>query len=167
MSMYQLSIVPLAHALNNLSAILRKGLAHAEARKIDPVVFINARLFPDMLPLARQVHIASDIAKACGARLAGLEPPRYEDVEFTFPELQARIAKTMAFLNTLSAQQIDGSESREISFKNGGQLLKLPGLDYLLKFVHPNVYFHVTTAYAILRHNGVELGKADYLGKLI
>src|SRR5688572_24675334 len=116
MSMYQLSVIPLLHALNNLSAILRKGLAHAEARKIDPAIFISARLFPDMLPLARQVHIAGDIAKACGARLAGLEPPRYEDVEFTFPELQARIAKTVAFLNTLSAQQIDGSEAKEINF---------------------------------------------------
>lgn len=165
MSMYQLSVIPLLHALNNLSAILRKGLAHAEARKIDPVIFISARLFPDMLPLARQVHIASDISKACGARLAGLEPPRYEDVEFTFSELQARIAKTVAFLSTLSAQQIDGSESREINFKSGGHALKMSGLDYLLKYVQPNVYFHITTAYAILRHNGVELGKADYLGK--
>lgn len=166
MSMYRLSIEPLLRALNSLSAILQKGLAHAEARKIDPAVLSGARLFPDMLPLARQVHIASDIAKACGARLAGMEPPRYEDVEFTFPELQARIAKTVAFLNTLSPSQIDGSGEREISFKSGGQPLKMSGLDYLLKYVLPNVYFHVTTAYAILRHNGVELGKADYLGRL-
>jgi uncharacterized protein len=165
MSMYQISIPPLLNALNNLSAVLHKGLAHAEARKIDPAIFSSARLFPDMLPLARQVHIASDIAKACGARLAGIEPPRYEDVEFTFAELQARIAKTVAFLQTLSVQQIDGTEGREVSFKSGGRALKMSGLDYLLKYVQPNVYFHVTTAYAILRHNGVELGKADYLGK--
>jgi hypothetical protein len=166
MSMHRLSIVPLLRALNNLSAVLHKGLAHAEARRIDPAVLCGARLFPDMLPLARQVHIASDIAKACGARLAGMEPPRYEDVEFTFPELQARIGKTVAFLDTLSAAQIDGSEDREISFRNGGQNLKLSGLDYLLKYVLPNVHFHITTAYAILRHNGVELTKADYLGRL-
>jgi uncharacterized protein len=166
MSMYQISIVPLLSALNNLSVILHKGLLHAEARKIDPAIFSGARLFPDMLPLARQVHIASDIAKFCGARLGGIEAPKYEDVEFTFPELQARIAKTVAFLQTLSPQQIDGTEGKEISFKSGGRELKMPGLDYLLKYVHPNVYFHVTTAYAILRHNGVELGKADFLGKL-
>jgi hypothetical protein len=165
MSMYQLSVAPLLRALNNLSAVLQKGLAHAEARKIDPAVFSGARLFPDMLPLARQVHIAGDISKACGARLAGMEPPRYEDVEFTFPELQARIAKTVAFLNTLSAQQIDGSENKQISFKSGGQTMNMSGLDYLTKYVLPNVYFHVTTAYAILRHNGVELGKADFLGR--
>jgi hypothetical protein len=165
MSMYQLSVVPLLRALSNLSAILHKGLAHAEARKIDPAIFSGARLYPDMLPLARQIHIVSDISKFCGARLAGIEAPRFEDVEFTFPELQARIAKTVAFLNTLSAGQIDGSEAREINFKSGGRELKMPGLDYLLKYVHPNVYFHVTTAYAILRHNGVELGKADYQGK--
>ncbi|HEY3486505.1 MAG TPA: DUF1993 domain-containing protein [Gammaproteobacteria bacterium] len=165
-SMYQISVVPLIRALNNLSAVLQKGLEHAEARKIDPAVFSSARLFPDMLPLARQVHIASDIAKACGARLAGIDPPKYEDVEFTFPELQARIAKTIAFLKTLSAKQIDGAETREINFKNSGKSLTMPGLDYLLKFVQPNVHFHVTTAYGILRHNGVEIGKADYQGKL-
>jgi uncharacterized protein len=166
MSMYQISVVPLLNALNNLSAILHKGLAHAEARKIDPAIFSGARLFPDMLPLNRQVHITSDIAKFCGARLAGIEAPRFEDVEFTFPELQARIAKTVAFLQTLNARQIDGSESREINFKSGGRELKMSGQDYLSKYVLPNVYFHVTTAYAILRHNGVELGKADYQGKL-
>lgn len=165
MSMYRLSVIPLLRALNSLTAILHKGLAHAEARGIDPAVLCGARLFPDMLPLARQVHIASDIAKACGARLAGMDPPRHEDVEFTFPELRARIDKTVAFLGTLSAAQIDGSEDREISFRSGGQSLKLPGLDYLLKYALPNVYFHITAAYAILRHNGVELGKADYLGR--
>jgi hypothetical protein len=166
MSMYQLSVASLLRALNNLSAILHKGLAHAEARKIDPAVLSSARLFPDMLPLNRQIHIVSDISKFCGARLAGVEAPKFEDVEFTFPELQARIAKTIAFLNTLNAAQIDGSEGKEINFKSGGQPLKMSGLDYLLKYVHPNVYFHVTIAYAILRHNGVELGKADYQGRL-
>jgi hypothetical protein len=122
--------------------------------------------FPTCCHWPGRCIIASDIAKFCGARLAGIEAPRYEDVEFTFAELQARIAKTTAFLQTLDARQIDGTEGKEISFKSGGRELKMSGLDYLAKYVLPNVYFHVTTAYAILRHNGVELGKADFLGRL-
>jgi hypothetical protein len=166
-SMYEISIVPALRALENLAAILQIAQQHAEAKKIDPAALINARLFPDMLPLARQVHLASDISKACGARLSGIEPPKYDDVEFTFAELQARIAKTIAFLKSLDAKKIDGSETREINFKSSGNPLTMSGLDYLLKYVHPNLYFHVTTAYDILRHNGVELGKRHYLGKLI
>jgi hypothetical protein len=165
-SMYSISIVPALHSLENLSVIMQMGQQYAEAKKIEPAVLINARLFPDMLPLARQVHVASDISKACGARLAGIEPPKYDDVEFTFAELQARIAKTTAFLNTFTAKQIDGSETREINFKSGGKPLSMSGLDYLLKYVQPNLHFHVTTAYDILRHNGVELGKRHFLGKL-
>lgn len=164
-SMYSISIPPLLRALDNLAGILKKGAAHAEARKIDPLVLTGSRLFPDMYPLTRQVYIATDVAKACGARLAGVEVPKYDDVETTFPELLARIDKTIAFLNGFTAGQIDGSESGNIEFKVGGKPMRMQGLDYLLNFVKPNVHFHMTTAYNILRHNGVELGKRDFLGE--
>jgi len=164
LSMYQISIPVFARALNNLAAILNKAVAHAEAKKIDPSVLINYRLAPDMLPLSRQVQIASDAAKGCAARLAGVEVPSFADTETTFPELQERIAKTLAFLNTVNAAQIDGSESRTVTIQLRGKDVQFLGLAYLTSFVLPNLYFHVTTAYAILRHNGVELGKADYLG---
>jgi hypothetical protein len=162
--MHQISIPVFARALNNLAAILNKAAAHAEARKIDPSVLINYRLAPDMLPLSRQVQIASDTAKGCAARLAGVDVPSFADTETTFPELQERIDKTLAFLNTLTAEQIDGSESRTVTIQLRGKDVQFVGLAYLTSFVLPNLYFHVTTAYAILRHNGVELGKADYLG---
>jgi len=164
LSIYQISIPVFARALNNLAAILNKAAAHAEARKIDPSVLINYRLAPDMLPLSRQVQIASDTAKGCAARLAGVDVPSFADTETTFPELQERIDKTLAFLNTLTAEQIDGSESRTVTIQLRGKDVQFVGLAYLTSFVLPNLYFHVTTAYAILRHNGVELGKADYLG---
>ena len=164
LSMYQISIPVFARALNNLAAILNKAVAHAEAKKIDPSVLINYRLAPDMLPLSRQVQIASDTAKGCAARLAGVDVPSFADTETTFPELQERIDKTLAFLNTLTAEQIDGSESRTVTIQLRGKDVQFVGLAYLTSFVLPNLYFHVTTAYAILRHNGVELGKADYLG---
>ncbi|MDR3482993.1 MAG: DUF1993 domain-containing protein [Burkholderiaceae bacterium] len=164
LSMYQISIPVFARALNNLAAILNKAVAHAEAKKIDPSVLINYRLAPDMFPLSRQVQIASDAAKGCAARLAGVEVPSFADTETTFPELQERIAKTLAFLNTVNAAQIDGSESRTVTIQLRGKDVQFLGLAYLTSFVLPNLYFHVTTAYAILRHNGVELGKADYLG---
>lgn len=163
-SMYSITLPPLVRALNNLSGILKKGAAHAEAHKIDPLVLTGSRLFPDMYPLTRQVYIATDMSKGCGARLAGVEVPKYDDVETTFPELVARIDKTLAFLNGFAAAQIDGSETRDIQLKIGGSLLQMQGLDYVLNFVKPNVYFHVTTAYNILRHNGVELGKRDFMG---
>lgn len=162
-TMYQASIPPLRRMLGNLSAILEKGAAHAAAKKIDPSVLLNARLAPDMLPLARQVQIASDGAKGCAARLAGAEVPSYPDSETTFPELQARIARTVEFLAGFTPGQIDGSEDRPISLKFG-EVISLRGRDYLFTFVYPHVLFHVTTAYDILRHNGVELGKMDYLG---
>jgi hypothetical protein len=162
--MHQISIPVFARALNNLAAILNKAATHVEARKIDPSVLINYRLAPDMLPLSRQVQIASDTAKGCAARLAGVDVPSFADTETTFPELQERIDKTLAFLNTLTAEQIDGSESRTVTIQLRGKDVQFVGLAYLTSFVLPNLYFHVTTAYAILRHNGVELGKADYLG---
>jgi hypothetical protein len=150
--------------LGNLSAILNKAAAHAAAKKIDPAIFVNARLAPDMFPLSRQVQIATDMVKGCAARLAGIEVPSYEDNETTFAELQARIAKTVAFLQSISASQIDGSEDRKITLKFGSKELSFLGQAYLLDFVLPNFHFHLTTAYAILRHNGVEIGKKDYTG---
>jgi len=162
--MYQASIPVFVRMLDNLSGILDKAAAHAEARKIDPAIFINARLAPDMFPLSRQVQIATDMVKGCAARLAGIEVPSYEDNETTFSELQARIAKTKAFIESVSASQVDGSEERKITLKFGSKELSFLGQAYLLDFVLPNVHFHLTTTYAILRHNGVEIGKKDYTG---
>jgi uncharacterized protein len=150
--------------LNNLAAILDKGAAHAEAKKIDPSVLINARLYPDMLPLARQVQIAGDSAKGAAARLAGLEPPKYEDTETSFSDLKGRIQKTISYLNTFKPEQIDGSEDRTVTLQVRGNPVTVQGMPYLLNQATPNFYFHVTTAYDILRHSGVELGKADFLG---
>jgi uncharacterized protein len=163
-SMYNASAPRLANALKNLSAILDKAVAHAEARKIDPTVLLQARLYPDMLPLLRQVQIASDNAKGCVARLAGLEVPRYEDSEKSFDELKARIAKTLDFVASVRPEQIDGTEDRDITLKLGPREVQFKGLQYLCGFVLPNFYFHVTTAYDILRHNGVELSKSDFIG---
>lgn len=164
LSMYQASIPGFIHALTSLSKILEKAAAHAEARKIDPVVFLQARLAPDMLPLPRQIQIATDGVKGCAARLAGVEGPRYEDNEAGFPELQERLAKTIAFLRTIQAEQVDGTEEKEVHLKFGPVEFNYKGQDYLFNFVIPNLYFHMTTAYAILRHNGVEIGKKDFLG---
>jgi uncharacterized protein len=163
-SMYNASAPRLANALKNLSAILDKAVAYAEARKIDPTVLLQARLYPDMLPLLRQVQIASDNAKGCVARLAGLEVPRYEDSEKSFDELKARIAKTLDFVASVRPEQIDGTEDRDITLKLGPREVQFKGLQYLCGFVLPNFYFHVTTAYDILRHNGVELSKSDFIG---
>jgi hypothetical protein len=165
-SMYSASVPPILAMLDNLKGILAKGAAHAEARKIDPAVLIGARLYPDMFPLSRQVQIATDQAKGGPARLAGLDPPRYEDNESTFTELVARVERTSAFVQTLRPEQIDGSEERPITLVAGGRTLNFVGLPYLLSFVMPNLYFHATTAYNILRHNGVELGKMDFLGRI-
>ena len=165
LSMYQASVPRLANGLKNLSAVLDKAAAHAQSRKIDPQVLLQARLFPDMLPLVRQVQIACDNAKGCPARLAGLEVVRHDDVETSFDELQTRIAKVQDLLLTFSAAQIDGSEERDIHLKLGPREVQFKGLQYLCGFVLPNFYFHVTTAYAILRHNGVELSKSDYIGQ--
>jgi hypothetical protein len=163
-SMYQASVPLFVRMLNNLAAIVDKAAAHAQARKIDPTVLINSRLYPDMFPLARQIQIATDNAKGCAARLAGQDPPRYEDNESTFPELLERIHKTVSFLGTIKPEQIDGSEERDVVLKLRGDAVTHKGLPYLINFVLPNFYFHVTTAYCILRHCGVEIGKKDYTG---
>jgi uncharacterized protein len=163
-SMYQASVPVLIRTLNNLVAILEKGAAHAETKKIDPKVLIQTRLFPDMFPLARQVQIASDIAKRGSAQLAGQEAPKHEDDETTFPELIARAQKTIAYLETLTPEQIDGTEAKSITIPMRDRSLTLDGLPFLFGFVLPNVYFHVTTTYNILRQCGVEVGKADFLG---
>lgn len=163
-TMYDATIPPLRRALTNLLHILDKAAGHAEKQNIDPAVLVNMRLFPDMFPLARQVQIATDVAKGCAARLAGLEPPKYEDNEQSFPELKARVEKTLAFLDSVAPDQIAGSETRTVTLKVGKDTLTFQGLGYLQHFVLPNVYFHVTTTYAILRHCGVELGKRDFLG---
>ena len=165
LSMYQAGIPVIIRFFNNLSAILDKAAAHCEARKIDPTVLINFRLTPDMLPFARQVQIASDVVKGGAARLAGVEVPSYPDTEASFDELKTRIAKTVAFLEGLTAAQIDGTEDKEVILKMRTSELKFTGSQYLTGFVLPNFYFHVTTAYAILRHCGVEIGKQDFLGR--
>jgi uncharacterized protein len=164
LSMYKASIPVFVKQLSNLSAILKKGEEHALARKIEPEVFISARLAPDMFPLSRQIQIATDGVKGCAARLAGVEVPSYPDTEKTFSELQARIAKVIEFVKTFSAKQIDGSEERKVTLKLRGMETTFLGEAYLLNFVLPNLYFHMTTTYAILRHNGVDIGKKDYLG---
>lgn len=165
-SIYQASVPVLARALNNLAAVLAKGAAHAETKRFDPTVLLGMRLTPDMFPLTRQVQIATDVAKACPARLTGQEPPSWPDDEATFAELEARIRKAVAFLDTFPAERIDGSEDRLVTLKVRGESLRMTGRDYLFQFVLPNVYFHVTTSYALLRHAGVELGKPDYIGAL-
>ena len=134
------------------------------AKKIAPEVLLAARLFPDMLPMVKQVQIATDHAKGCVARLAGIEVPKFEDNEQSFEELRARIAKIIAFVESVPAAHIDGSEERDISLKAGGKEMSFKGLPYLLGYALPNFYFHLVTAYNILRHNGVEIGKRDYIG---
>ena len=163
-SMYQASVPPFLQMLTSLSAILDKAAAHASARKIEPSVLLNTRLTPDMFPLVRQVQLAADFAKGAAGRLAGVELPKFPDEETSFAELTARIAKTVDFIETLKAAQIDGSEGREITLPIGGQPYKFTGQNYLIRFALPNFYFHHTTAYAILRQCGVEIGKRDYLG---
>ena len=165
-SMYQASVPVFIKSLTNLGAILDKAAAHAEAKKIDPAVLLSCRLYPDMYPLVKQVQIASDNAKGAGARLAGIDPPSFADTETTFPELQERIRNTVAFLQTLKPEQIDGSEERDIKMVFPSMTLEFKGLGYLLGFAQPNLSFHVSMAYAILRHNGVEVGKGDFLGKV-
>ena len=166
LSMYQASVPPLIRTLTNLRGVLIKGLAFVEHWNIDEAVLIHARLYPNMFSMARQVQIATDNAKGCASRLAGLEPPGYEDNETTFIELIARIDKTIDYLQTISPEQIDGSEDRPITLKLRHNTYHFKGMPYLIDYVLPTVYFHVVTAYAILRHNGVEVGKQDYLGAI-
>lgn len=164
LSMYQASVPVLRHMMGNLSTILTKAEAHATARKIEPSVLLQYRLYPDMFPLVRQVQIVSDGAKNGVARLAGAEVPKFEDTESSFPELQERIAKTIRFIDGFRPDQIDGSEDREITLVLGPNTVNFKGQLFLLNFVLPNFYFHVTAAYAILRHSGVEVSKRDFLG---
>jgi len=165
--MSQTSLPTFEIGLNALSAILDKAEAFAAAKKVDPAVLLNTRLAPDMFPLIRQVQVATDLAKNGAARLAGVEPPRYEDKETTIAELKARLAKTVAFVKSLDPKQVDAAAGRQITFPlgltNKGQM---QGDDYLNHFVLPNVYFHLAAAYAILRHCGVEIGKQDFLGAI-
>jgi len=163
--MYQASAPRFANILRNLSAILDKAEAHCAAKKIDPASLTAFRLFPDMFPFTRQVQIACDTAKGAVARLAGAEIPKHEDTEQTFAELKARIAKTLDFVESVPAAKIDGSEEKEIVLQMRSGERRFKGQQYLLGHAYPNFYFHVTTAYNILRHNGVELGKADFIGK--
>jgi uncharacterized protein len=165
-SMYDACLTPALRALTSLAAILEKADAHAQARKIDPAVLVNSRLFPDMFPLLRQVQIAADIAKGGASRLAQVEPPVYEDKEATLADLVARLRKTIAYLETLQPAQFEGAEERIVTWQPQGITKSMPGMPYLLTHVLPNVYFHVTTTYNILRHNGVEIGKKDFLGTL-
>ena len=163
-SIYDQLVPPLTKMLTNLDNVLKKAEADAEARKIDPSVFVNGRLAPDMLPLVRQVQIATDHAKGASSRLAGQEPPKWPDEEKTFADLHARIAKALAHLKTFKPTSFDGAETRTIELKFPNVTLTYTGKDYLHTNVLPNFYFHYVTAYAILRHNGVPIGKRDYLG---
>jgi hypothetical protein len=164
LSMYEVSIPAFIRALTNLSAILEKGAAHAQAQGMDPADLIQTRLIADMDTLATQVQRASDAAKGCAARLAGIDVPSFADTEATFPELQERIAKTVDFLKSVRPEQFEGSEARSIELKLKQGAIAFDGKSYLLGFALPNFYFHITTAYDILRHKGVQIGKMDYLG---
>jgi len=161
--MHALSVDVFANVLTNLSWILEKAAASAATRKIEPAVLLASRLAPDMFPLTRQVQIACDIAKNSAARLAGQEPPRFEDNETTIEQLRARIARTVDYMSGLPASAFAGAETRELKVPMRERTLEFRGLDFLQHWAIPNVFFHVTTAYNILRHNGVELGKNDYL----
>jgi hypothetical protein len=165
-SMFDLSVTPLLRGLANLSAILDKAIAHSEAKKIDPLALAQSRVYPDMFPLTRQVQITCDTAKGAIARLAQVEVPSHADTETTLPELKARVAKTVDFIKSLKAAQIEGSEARPIELKFPNRTLKFTGLAYLTDFVLPNFYFHITVTYALLRKAGVEVGKTDYLGQI-
>ncbi len=167
LSLFDLAIPTCLRMLGSLSTILDKGAAHAEAHKIDPAVLLQARLYPDMFPLVRQVQIASDAAKGGGARLAGIDAPSWPDTETSFPDLQARIARTQDFLKSLDRHQNRRRSRRgEITFKAGKTTRTMTGADYVTAWMFPNFFFHVTTTHAILRHNGVAIGKMDFLGKL-
>ena len=164
LSMHQASAPIFIQGLKGLSTVLRKAAARAEEKGYDPVALLQARLYPDMFPLTRQVQICTDFARGSIARLAGDEPPVLTDNEASFGDLIARVEKTAAFVAAYSADRIDGSEEREITLVRRGQSTVVKGQSYLLQQAMPNFYFHLTTAYAILRHNGVEIGKKDYLG---
>jgi len=164
-NVYQASVPQFIRMLGNLKGILEKAAAHAAAKKIDESALLNARLYPDMFPLAKQVQIASDISKGGCSRLARAEPPAFEDNETTFPQLIERAKKTVEYLKTLKPEQFDGAEQRTVTWKTRSGERSMEGQPYLFNHVLPNVFFHCATAYDILRHNGIELGKQDFLGK--
>jgi hypothetical protein len=164
LTMHQATVSTCSKALTNLAAILEKASAHAQARKIDPAVLLNTRLTPDMLPLSSQIFIANDIAGGGAARLAGIEVPTFDGKDKNLAELIANTRRTVGFLGSLQPQQFDGAEDRTISWQTRTSSKSMQGMPYLLTHVLPNVYFHVTTAYDILRQAGVEIGKQDYLG---
>jgi len=164
-SMYLISIPTFTRVLNNLVAILEKGAAHAEARKIDPTVLLNARLFPDMFPFTRQIQLAADTAIGGAARLAGTDIPVHENNEGSFAELGARLRRTLVQLAAFEPEQLDGTEDKTITWQTRSSTKNMQGQPYLMNHVLPNLFFHATTAYNILRHNGVELGKMDFLGR--
>jgi uncharacterized protein len=164
-SMYSASVPPMVKMLSNMLVWLEKAQQHAEAKKFDPKIYLDLRLAPDMLPFLRQIQITCDMAKNCVRRLANAEAPVHEDKEVTLAELQERIRQTIAFINTVPAAQIDGSEERAIEVPmRGMEPLKFKGENYMKHFAQPNFYFHASIAYALLRHVGVPLGKGDYLG---
>jgi len=165
-TMYSASVPVFVRLLGNLSAWLDKAAAHAEAKKFDQSVYITSRLAPDMLPFPNQIQIACDGVKFGVARLSGVEAPKFEDNETTLAQLKERIAKTLAFVQSVDADKIVGTEEKDINVPRRAGVLVMKGERYLHQFVMPNFYFHVTTAYSLLRHNGVELGKADFLGSL-
>lgn len=163
-TMYAASVPVFRQILGNLSAILAKAESHADLKKIDPDALLQARLFPDMFPLVRQVQLATDFAKGAAARLAGIEVPRYEDTERDFAGLQARLEKTLAFLDSVPREAVDDGAERDISIGSGAHQRQFTGLPYLLHYALPQFYFHATTAYDILRHNGLDIGKRDFTG---
>ncbi len=164
--MFQAAVPPSLQMMGALSGILAKANAHCEAHKVDPAVLLASRLYPDMFALARQVQVAADFAKGGCARLAGVDAPKHDDTETTFAELQARLDRTADFIRTLMPRQIDGSEEREINIRIAGREMRFQGRPYLVHFMLPNLYFHATAAYTILRHNGVEIGKRDFIGSI-
>jgi hypothetical protein len=163
-SMYSMSVETFLPMLGTLSSLLNKGLKHAADKKFEPGVLVNARLAPDMLPLSRQIQIACDMAKNGSSRLAGQEAPRFEDNETTMEELLTRIARTIDHLKSIPASAIDGSEDRDIKIPMRDRTLEMKGLPFLKTWALPNFYFHVVMSYAILRHNGIDIGKRDFLG---
>jgi hypothetical protein len=165
-SLYDVSIPVFTLSLNNLSAILDKAASHGESKNVDPKVIPQARLIVDMLPLSAQIQIACDTAKGAAARLAGVEVPKYEDTEATLAELKTRVAKTLDFIRTIKPEQLQGAETREVVLQFPQTTLKFNGLNYLTNFALPNFFFHVTMAYALLRKNGIDLGKRDFLGPI-
>ena len=166
LSMHSASVPVFVRMLDHLGHWLDKAEAHAVAKKFDPAVYVSARLAPDMLPFTKQIQIACDAAKFCVARLAGMEAPKFDDTESSLADLRERIRKTVHFVSSVEATRIDGSDAREIVVPRRDGSITLSGEAYLKQFALPNFFFHLTTAYALLRHNGVELGKADYLGPL-